>query len=63
MRITAAVLLRIALFVLIAPSFAFAQQEQTVVNRVLGNVPDLVTSVVDGELPSGTISVQVIADQ
>jgi hypothetical protein len=43
-----------------APSFASAQQDQAVVNRVLGNVPDLVTSVVDAELPVGTIAVEVI---
>jgi hypothetical protein len=43
-----------------APSSSFAQEEQAVVNRVLGNVPDLVTSVVDDTLPAGTISVQVI---
>ena len=36
-----------------APSIASAQQDQTVVNRVLGNVPDLVTSVVDAEIPQG----------
>jgi hypothetical protein len=37
-----------------------AQRDQTVVNRVLGNVPDLVTSVVDPELPVGTIAVEVV---
>jgi len=42
------------------PSYVSAQQDQTVVNRVLGNVPDLVTSVVDPELPEGTIAVGVI---
>ena len=42
------------------PSYVAAQQDQTVVNRVLGNVPDLVTSVVDPELPEGTIAVGVI---
>jgi len=42
------------------PSFVSAQQDQAVVNRVLGNVPDLVTSVVDAELPAGTITVEVI---
>jgi hypothetical protein len=43
-----------------APSIASAQQDQTVVNRVLGNVPDLVTSVADAELPQGTIEVEVV---
>lgn len=42
------------------PSVAFGQQDQTVVNRVLGKVPDLVTSVVDGALPSGMIAVEVV---
>ena len=41
------------------PAAAFAQQDQ-VVNRVLGNVPDLVTSTVDPELSAGTIRVQVV---
>jgi hypothetical protein len=44
----------------LAPSLAFAQQDEAVVNRVLGNVPDLVTSLVDEKLPAGTISVQVV---
>ncbi|MBW1907736.1 MAG: hypothetical protein JRJ24_21110 [Deltaproteobacteria bacterium] len=43
-----------------APSIASAQQDQAVVNRVIGNVPDLVTSVVDAELPQGTIEVEVV---
>ena len=43
-----------------APSMASAQQDQTVVNRVTGNVPDLVTSVVDSELPAGTIAIEVV---
>lgn len=30
------------------------------VNRVLGNVPELVTSVVDAKLPPGTIAVEVV---
>lgn len=55
MRITAIIGL-----LLWVPSFASAQQDQAVVNRVLGNVPDLVTSVVDAELPAGTITVEVI---
>jgi hypothetical protein len=40
---------------------AFAQQDQAVVNRVLGNVPELVTSVVDESIPAGTIRVRVVA--
>lgn len=55
MRVT--VLVSLLLWV---PSFVSAQQDQAVVNRVLGNVPDLVTSVVDVELPAGTITVEVI---
>ena len=43
-----------------APSMASAQQDQAVVNRVTGNVPDLVTSVVDSELPAGTIAIEVV---
>ena len=42
------------------PSIAWAQPKQTVVNRVTGNVPDLVTSVVDPELPKGTIRVDIV---
>ncbi|KPK66912.1 MAG: hypothetical protein AMS21_00540 [Gemmatimonas sp. SG8_38_2] len=42
------------------PAAAAGQQDQTVVNRVLGNVPDLVTSVVDASLPAGTIAVEVV---
>jgi len=55
MRITAIIGL-----LLWVPSFVSAQQDQAVVNRVLGNVPDPVTSVVDAELPAGTITVEVI---
>ncbi|MGB8329627.1 MAG: carboxypeptidase-like regulatory domain-containing protein [Polyangiales bacterium] len=43
-----------------APSVVSAQQDQAVVDRVLGNVPDLVTSLVDAELPAGTIRVEVV---
>ena len=43
-----------------APAAALAQQDQAVVNRVLGNVPDLVSAAVDPTLPAGTISVQVV---
>jgi len=43
-----------------APSIVLAQQDQAVVNRVLGKVPDLVTSAVDSALPKGTIVVEVI---
>lgn len=43
-----------------APSIASAQQDQAVVNRVLGDVPELVTSAVDAELPLGTIAVEVV---
>jgi hypothetical protein len=39
---------------------ASAQQDRAVVNRVTGNVPDLVTSVVDSELPAGTIAIEVV---
>ena len=42
------------------PSLAAAQEDQAVVNRVLGNVPDLVTSVADPEVPAGTIRVEVV---
>lgn len=44
----------------LAPALAYAQEDQAVVNRVLGNVAELVTSVVDDTLPAGTISVQVV---
>ena len=43
-----------------APSIGFAQQDEAVVNRVLGKVPELVTSRVDAELPAGTIAVEVV---
>jgi hypothetical protein len=43
-----------------APTVVFAQQDQAVVNRVLGNVPELVESTVDETLPAGTILVQVV---
>ena len=43
-----------------APSIAAAQSDQRLVNRVLGNVPDLVTSTVDSELAAGTIVVEVV---
>jgi hypothetical protein len=46
-----------------APTVAFAQQSQVVVNRVLGNVPDLVTSAVDESIPAGTIRVRVVDSQ
>lgn len=43
-----------------APSITFAQQDKAVVDRVLGQVPELVTSVVDPELSAGTITVEVV---
>ena len=55
-------MMRIAILVGVlasAPTLVFAQQDQAVVNRVLGTVPDLVTSVADETLPSGTILVEV----
>ena len=42
-----------------APLHASAQQDQAIVDRVLGNVPNVVTSVADPELPAGTIRVDV----
>ena len=42
------------------PAWAMAQQDQVVVDRVLGNVPDLATSKVDSDLPGGTIAVEVV---
>jgi hypothetical protein len=42
------------------PVFALAQQDQAVIDRVLGNVPELATSVVDPELPAGSIAVEVL---
>lgn len=42
------------------PLTVLAQQDQAVVNRVLGNVPELVTSVVDPDVATGTIVVQVV---
>jgi len=55
-------MIRIAAFValLVLPALAAAQQDQAVVNRVLGNVPALVTSVVDPSLPAGSIRVEVV---
>jgi hypothetical protein len=43
-----------------APSLVSAQQDQTAVDRVLGNVPELVTSLVDADLPAGTILIEVV---
>ena len=42
------------------PASASAQQDQTIVNRVLGNVPSVATSETDAELRPGTIAVEVI---
>jgi len=42
------------------PAMSSAQQDQAVVNRAMGNVPDFVTSTVDQELSAGTIVVQVV---
>lgn len=42
------------------PALASAQQDQTIVNRVIGNVPSIATSEVDPQLPAGTIAVEVI---
>ena len=55
MRITA--LIGLLMWV---PSIVSAQQDQAVANRVLGRVPDLVTSTVDAELPAGTIAVEIV---
>ena len=55
MRITA--LIGLLMWV---PSIVSAQQDQAVANRVLGRVPDLVTSAVDAELPAGTIAVEIV---
>jgi hypothetical protein len=41
-------------------SLAMAQQDQVVVDRVLGTVPDLVTSSVDEALSAGTLVVEVV---
>lgn len=50
----------VAALLVSAPLIVFAQQDQAVVNRVLGNVPELVTSVVDPDLSAGTIRVEVV---
>jgi len=42
------------------PALAFAQQDQTIVKRVLGNVPSIAFSETDSELPPGTIVVEVV---
>lgn len=39
---------------------ASAQQDETIVNRVLGNVPSIALSETDSELPAGTIAVEVV---
>ncbi|MDH3726266.1 MAG: carboxypeptidase-like regulatory domain-containing protein [Myxococcales bacterium] len=51
-----------ALFGLIlwGPALASAQQDQTIVNRVIGNVPSIAASETDPQLPAGTIAVEVI---
>lgn len=48
---------------LCVPAWAAAQPDQMVVDRVTGNVPDLVTSVVDPTVPAGTIAVEVADSQ
>ena len=55
-------MIRIGVFValLLVPTLAAAQQDQTVVNRVLGNVPELVTAATDPELAAGSIRVLVV---
>jgi hypothetical protein len=55
-------MMRVAAFIalLALPTLAAAQQDQAVVNRVLGNVPDLVTSVADPSLSAGTIRIEVV---
>lgn len=50
----------LALSCLLIPTVALAQPEQVVVDRVLGNVPDLVQSKIDENLPAGTIEVEVV---
>lgn len=37
-----------------------AQQDETIVNRVMGNVPDVAVSETDATLPAGTIQVEVV---
>ncbi|MDH3201636.1 MAG: carboxypeptidase-like regulatory domain-containing protein [Myxococcales bacterium] len=44
------------------PASASAQQDQTIVNRVIGNVPSIAVSEIDPQLPAGTIAVEVIDD-
>lgn len=43
-----------------AAAVASAQQDQAIVDRVMGNVPDVTVSVVDDSLPVGTIVVEVV---
>ena len=43
-----------------APSIVSAQQDKAVVDRVLGNVAELVTSTVDPEVATGAIEVEVV---
>ncbi len=45
---------------MLVPAAASAQGDQTIVNRVLGTVPDLVTSSVDDALAAGTVAVEVV---
>ncbi len=42
------------------PVLASAQQDQTIVNRVIGNVPSIAVSEVDPQLTAGTIAVEVV---
>lgn len=39
---------------------ASAQHEQAIIDRVVGNVPDVATSTVDDSIPAGTILVEVV---
>ena len=43
-----------------APAIAAAQQDQAIVDRVMGNVPAVASSEPTAELPAGTIAVEVI---
>jgi hypothetical protein len=47
-------------FLLCVPAWAAAQPDQMLVDRVMGNVPELVTSAADPTVPGGSVAVQVV---
>jgi hypothetical protein len=45
---------------LCGPTPAFAQQDEAIANRIMGDVPSIALSETDADLPPGTIAVEVV---